>query len=78
MTDTAGPDGCPTLTITENQEAFEANPGNVSGIGIGDPPMRTMTIMAMALAANLLLSAGATYVQGAIAGHAAFTLGQNE
>jgi hypothetical protein len=40
--------------------------------------MRTMTIMAMALAANLLLSAGATYVQGAIAGHAAFTLGQNE
>ena len=34
------------------------------------------TIMAMALAANVLLSAGATYVQGAIAGHPAPTLVQ--
>jgi hypothetical protein len=36
------------------------------------------TIMAMALAANLLLSAGATFVQGAIAGHATSALGQNQ
>jgi hypothetical protein len=46
MTDTAGLEGCPTLIITESQEAFGANPGNVSGFGIGEPPMRT--IMAIA------------------------------